>query len=167
MNCYITEQIETTPYTQARLQLPESFTTGRTYLLQFARRVVFAAGGEQVALDLITETDTALILPPYLPPKPGVLEIKLIARLIDFAKTPLVTVDLLYEDEANDVREATTLAFDDTSQNQSWTLSVKDVNRRLFRLEATYFVAPENTPHITEAQFSSTNLVVLPRFVSP
>ena len=41
LNCYIVEQIESTPYDTARLNLPESFTGGRTYQGQYGRRLVF------------------------------------------------------------------------------------------------------------------------------
>ena len=48
MNCYIAEQIETAPYNTARLNLPESFSDGRTYNIQFGRKLDFAAAGNQV-----------------------------------------------------------------------------------------------------------------------
>ena len=46
MNCYIVEQVETTPYNTARLNLPETFTGGRTYAIQYGRRLVFSGAGE-------------------------------------------------------------------------------------------------------------------------
>jgi PKD repeat protein len=45
---YIIEQVDQSPYTTARLYLPESFTGGRTYIVQFGRRLVFGGAGEQV-----------------------------------------------------------------------------------------------------------------------
>jgi len=42
LDCYIVEQNETLPYDSARLNLPESFTNGRTYRVQYGRRLVFA-----------------------------------------------------------------------------------------------------------------------------
>lgn len=48
LDCYIAEQIDTAPYTTARLNLPESFSAGRTYTIQFGRKVDFAAAGVQV-----------------------------------------------------------------------------------------------------------------------
>ncbi len=47
LNCYIAEQVETTPYSTARLNLPESFTGGRTYKVQYGRRLQFATAGTQ------------------------------------------------------------------------------------------------------------------------
>ena len=48
LNCYIAEQVESAPYDRARLNLPESFSDGRTYQVQYGRRLLFGAGGEQV-----------------------------------------------------------------------------------------------------------------------
>lgn len=48
VECYIVEQVESAPYDHARLNLPESFTGGRTYKVQFGRRYEFAAAGAQV-----------------------------------------------------------------------------------------------------------------------
>ena len=49
LNCYIVEQIEQSPYNRARLNLPESFTGGRHYWVQYGRRFVFGGAGEQTA----------------------------------------------------------------------------------------------------------------------
>jgi hypothetical protein len=38
------------------------------------------------------------------------------------------------------------------------------MNRRLFRKQVTYFVAPDNEPHVTDAEFTTRNLVILPPF---
>ncbi|RMG92176.1 MAG: hypothetical protein D6706_17325, partial [Chloroflexi bacterium] len=47
LNCHIAEQVESTPYTTTRLNLPETFTGGRTYAIQYGRRLVFSGSGEQ------------------------------------------------------------------------------------------------------------------------
>jgi len=44
---YTIEQVEQSPYTTTRFYLPESFTGGRTYIVQFGRRFVFAGAGQQ------------------------------------------------------------------------------------------------------------------------
>jgi PKD repeat protein len=48
LNCYIAEQVESAPYTTTRLNLPESFSNGRTYQIQYGRRLVFGSAGERV-----------------------------------------------------------------------------------------------------------------------
>ncbi|NOX61185.1 MAG: hypothetical protein GXP42_04460 [Chloroflexi bacterium] len=47
LNCYMAEQVESAPYTTTRLTLPESFTGGRVYQIQYGRRYVFANAGQQ------------------------------------------------------------------------------------------------------------------------
>ncbi|HOT93195.1 MAG TPA: CARDB domain-containing protein [Anaerolineae bacterium] len=47
LNCYIVEQVETSPYTTGRLNLPETFTNGRIYQVQYGRRLVFSGAGQQ------------------------------------------------------------------------------------------------------------------------
>ncbi len=49
LNCYVAEQFESAPYTSGRLNLPETFTGGRTYAVQYGRRLNFAAAGQQVS----------------------------------------------------------------------------------------------------------------------
>jgi hypothetical protein len=43
LTCCIVEQIEAAPYTAARLNLPEDFTGGRTYQVQYGRRLFLLA----------------------------------------------------------------------------------------------------------------------------
>lgn len=45
LDCYVVEQVESTPYDHTRLNLPESFTGGRHYWVQYARRHVFGSAG--------------------------------------------------------------------------------------------------------------------------
>ena len=47
ISCYIAEQLESSPYTTTRLQIPESFATSKTYAIKYARRLVFSASGNQ------------------------------------------------------------------------------------------------------------------------
>ncbi len=69
LDCYIAEQVENTPYTQGRLNLPENIPDGqsRTYRVQYGRKVDFAGAGEQVttlrlpAAMLATATLDALV----------------------------------------------------------------------------------------------------------
>ena len=46
VSCHIIEQIESSPYDSARLNLPESFTGGRHYMIQYGRRHVFSGPAE-------------------------------------------------------------------------------------------------------------------------
>ncbi|MBX2998770.1 MAG: hypothetical protein KF893_09700 [Caldilineaceae bacterium] len=46
IDCYVAEQIESAPYTTARLNLPENVTGGNIYRMQYARRLTLASAGE-------------------------------------------------------------------------------------------------------------------------
>lgn len=46
LSCYIAEQIESSPFNRGRLNLPESFSNGRTYQVQYGRRFNFTGAAE-------------------------------------------------------------------------------------------------------------------------
>jgi hypothetical protein len=115
LNCYSTEQVETAPYTNARLNLPETFSNGRTYNVQFGQKFDFSASGEQA---------TALRVPA------GLVANSTLDVLVTNAGTGNVTLKL---DIGNDgswdweatqnVTNAATFASPDLSAafNQYWT----------------------------------------------
>ncbi|MXO90843.1 hypothetical protein [Pontixanthobacter aquaemixtae] len=123
--------------------------------------------GEDIVFDPIHGEDNALVLPRYNPPEPGTIHYQIMPTLIDFAKTPLVVVELLYEDEANGVRHENSFAFSASTQNMDWEIHVEDKNRRLLRQVTRHFVAPDNIPHEAEPAFQTSNLLVLKPFVAP
>ena len=47
ITCHIAEQVETTPYTTTLLKLPESFSAGRHYWIQYGRRLTYTGSGQQ------------------------------------------------------------------------------------------------------------------------
>lgn len=49
IDCFVTEQLPTTPYTATRLYLPDAVNGTQSYLVQYARRFVFAASGQQTS----------------------------------------------------------------------------------------------------------------------
>lgn len=121
-------------------------------------------GREPVVIGPFEETDTALILPPYHAPEAGTLEVRVMPSLIDFAKTPVVVADFLYEDEENDFSATHSIGFEAGSGTEVWTIPVKDVQRRLYRMTLTYFVAPDNNPVEMAPEFLTKSLVVVPPF---
>ena len=78
--------------------------------------------------------------------------------------TPLVTADLVYDDEVNRVRHTGSLAFDTSTRAGEWKVQVKDVNRKIYGYTLTYFVAPDNQPHVTDTQFQEKGLLVIPKY---
>ena len=49
ISCHLAEQLETPPYSTTLLNLPESFTSGRHYWIQYGRRLTYSASGQQPA----------------------------------------------------------------------------------------------------------------------
>lgn len=131
--------------------------------LRFSAAIThFPADGDPVTVPPFEETDPILVLPPYRAPQPGTLAVQVLPTLLDFTQTPLVTVDLEYEDDANDIRLVNSLAFGDKTP-QTWTFPVADLNRKLIGYRITYFVAPDMQPHVMEMQFQEKPLLVIPR----
>lgn len=48
LSCYRVEQVESSPYTSGRLNLPEEVTTSATYKVQYGRKIDFGAAGTSV-----------------------------------------------------------------------------------------------------------------------
>ena len=48
LDCHIIEQIESTPFDQGRLNLPESFDNGHSYQIQYGRFYTFTTASEQI-----------------------------------------------------------------------------------------------------------------------
>lgn len=135
--------------------------------LSYTARVThFPDDRDPVVIDIPDESDTALVLPPYKAPEAGTIEIRIMPSLIDFEKTPVVVVDLLYEDDANDFSTAHSIGFEAGATTQMWSIPAKDVARRLYQMTLTYFVAPDNQPVVKEPQFLTKSLIVVPPFVA-
>ncbi|MGS5089677.1 hypothetical protein ACVC7V_24605 [Hydrogenophaga sp. A37] len=123
----------------------------------------FPAGGDPVVLAPFEEEDPVLVLPPYQPPRPGLFRVQLVPSLIDFTKTPLVTIDLRYQDEVHGIDVSHAVALTDRTPME-WVVDVRDVNRRLYAHQITYFVAPDQVPHALPQAFTDKPLLVVPRF---
>ena len=83
-----------------------------------AQLTYFPANADPVKGPMIQEEDTVLVLPPYRKPKGGTLTVRVLPTLIDFSRTPLVVVDLSYEDEANGVQKIESVALTAKSEQQ-------------------------------------------------
>lgn len=123
----------------------------------------FPATGDPVVLPAFEEEDTVLVLPPYQPPRPGVFKVQLVGALIDFAQTPLVTVDLRYQDEVRGIDLSHAVAFSERA-TLDWAIEVGDLSRRFYSHQITYFVAPDQTPHTLPQVHTDKPLLVIPRW---
>ena len=101
----------------------------------------YSLGRDPVVLPETHETDTVVVLPQYRAPKPGKLTVQVIGSQVNFAETPIVAVDLAYDDGANNVHEIGALTLLPSAAVQPWTIDVKDVNQKQFSYSLTYYRA--------------------------
>src|SRR6266567_1063429 len=104
---------------------------------------------------------TVIVLPPYRPSKTGRLHVEFRSQLVDFDKTPIVTVDLVYDDVQNGIHEIGSLTFD-KKQTLIWEIDVKDVNQKLFCYTITYYTSSQTYPLQRVCQERTS--VIIPAF---
>jgi len=157
-------------YKAAGLNLSETFTfrdkTEQTWTidapdgapLEYNYRITYyPAGGNPITMREATEEDDELIVP--LCPR---LVVEFHPASVDFTVTPIVTLDLSYDDDQNNVHEAGALTFTD-KQKQLWSVFIKDRNAKTFKYTLTYFKA-DGTPQEKPAKASNASAIVIPRF---
>lgn len=157
------DRTETFVFTQKGSQLwklgaPEGVPLDYTY-----RVTHHPVDGDPVVMPEVREQDTVVVLQPYRPPKRGVLQVSLMGQLIDFAATPLVVVDLSYDDDENDVHEVASISFD-AKGVRSWEIPVKDINQKQYSYKITYFSAT-GEEHAGERKFQEIPRVIIPKLV--
>ena len=165
-------------YKSAEVELQETFTfrdkAPQTWSidvpqgapLEYTYEVTHSpAGGNNVTLPEATEHDAVLVIPRYKPadrPEPGKFSVPVFATLIDFATTPIVTLDLVYDDEANNVHAVGALTFTD-NKPQIWEVNVKDTNAKRFSYVVTYFTA-DGVAHALPALGQEAPRIIIPKY---
>jgi hypothetical protein len=119
------------------------------------------AGRDPVTLPPVRSTDTVVVLPAYRQPKGGKLQVQVFGSLVDFAATPIVTVDLRYDDDGNGEHEAGTLTLTERS-TQTWSVDVKDASLRQFGYRVTYYT-PDSAAHAADWKFQDAPRIILPK----
>lgn len=122
----------------------------------------FAAGGNPVRLPETTEHDTIVVIPPYHAPSSGKITVQVFATLVDFNVTPLVTMDLRYDDDTNFVHAVGALTFS-SSQTQTWEINVKDISQKQFSYRLFYFTA-DGMEHPAEPKVQDTPRIIIARY---
>ena len=119
-------------------------------------------GHDAITLPVVHSNDPLLILTPYHTPKPGHLIVDVMAQLIDFDKTPLVEVNLKYDDDQNEVHEVASFAFD-KKQTQRWDIEVKDTSHKLFGYSIVYYTS-DGQMHPTDIKYQEIPRIIIPQF---
>jgi hypothetical protein len=103
-----------------------------------------------------------VVIPGYRLPTSGKIAVQVFSTLVNFVTTPLVTVDLHYDDDLNNVHLGGALTFS-SNQTQSWEIGVKDLNQKQFSYKLSYFSA-DGIEHPLAPITQDTPRIVIPRF---
>lgn len=120
----------------------------------------YRADGQQVHVPPAPSDDDQLVVPKLLVPTVGA---QVIAKMIDFTATPVVTVDLHYADPAHGIDRSETLVFTDPTAQQ-WRIETAEGGPTSYTVAVTYSLADGSTvsrPAVTLA----SNVVMVPRYV--
>ena len=116
---------------------------------------------DPVTLPPQVEHDTVVVLPPYRPAVAGELAVDVIANLVDFGATPLVAVDLAYDDDENDYHLARDLVLSQDGEHRlTWKVPTKDARKVAFSYTITYFTK-DGSPHPGATGASTTPRVIV------
>jgi len=116
----------------------------------------FPISGDPIVLKETPEHDSVVVIPAYHLPIAGKIVVQVFPTLLDFSITPIVTVDLHYDDPLNNVHISGALTFT-TKETQTWEFNVKDINQKSFTYQLCYYtnesefsqpVKPQDTPRI-------------------
>lgn len=120
----------------------------------------YPAGGAPVRADPVAETDAVLVIPAH-PQRAGLLVVQVLGNLVDFAATPLVGVDLAFDDDARGVHATQSLTLDAAAPTATWTTPVPDAAAAGYRYRITWF-APDGTPSAGEWTPTAIPRIVVP-----
>lgn len=106
-----------------------------------------------------TDMDT-LVFPPADVPQ---VAATVIPRLLDFAATPAVEVDINYSDPANHVEYSDTLIFDGAGSSQAFQVFVEPDSPRTYQMTVTYYL-PDGSTSVRPAVTMQKNQILVPRY---
>jgi hypothetical protein len=130
----------------------------------FAYQVThFPAGRDPVVLTERRETDPIIVLPAYRAVSAGELRVQIMAQLVDFAVTPIVAVDLNYQDAPNGVDLSNSVSLDAGQRTANWVVPTRDARVTAFRSRVTHFLS-DGTQKAGEWQSSTIPRVVVPAY---
>jgi hypothetical protein len=121
----------------------------------------FPVDRDPVVLAERTENDPVVVLPAYRPAVPGLLEVRIIGTLVNYTETPIVAVDLAYDDDENGVHATHSVTLDTDNRATGWAQPIKDARAVGFRYRITWF---DKTGHPKQGEWSDS---LVPRIVIP
>jgi hypothetical protein len=119
----------------------------------------FPLEGPPVERDWKDEPGDTITVERYSVPRVGA---EFVPALIDFAATPVVEVDVAWNDPTSGQRGNQTLTFTDKTK-QSWFMVVPDTAARAYTVEITYFLADGSPVKTARISTEKTSLTI-PRY---
>jgi hypothetical protein len=149
---------------------PDEFRTWSVILKDLNKRkfqykilASFKDGSSPYQTDwLDSDGDQAL---PVLVKQASRLNVKLLANLLDFKVTPVVTTTLHYDDQQDNVHKVDTFAFTAASET-TWSFPIADDSPRKYRRAVTYNTADGQEINAAEETTDETVMVV-PKLLVP
>lgn len=118
------------------------------------------AGRERVIMPEVHEHDTVVVVPSYRPPR-DLLSVQILPLLLDLGATPIVVVDLRYDDEAAGLHQLGSITLTDKKPT-SWDILLKDPGRRAFSYRVTYY-SSDGTEHPTDWVSQDAPRIIIPK----
>ena len=122
----------------------------------------FPLEGPPVERDWRDEPGDTITVERYTVPRVGA---EFIPALLDFSVTPVVEVDVAWNDAQTGQRGNQTLSFTDKTK-QSWFMVVPDTAPRAYTVEITYYLADGNIVKTARISTEKTSLTI-PRYKPP
>jgi hypothetical protein len=135
---------------------PIDFTWQATYSLP---------GADPITTPPVREQNTMVILPAYRAPHSGKLTVSILGNLVDYDVTPLVGVDLQYDDDASNVHATGSFVLNKATPTATWDVDRNDAVANQFGYTLTYYT-PDGNPHPQPIKHDTAPRIIIPRYTA-
>lgn len=154
-------KVDTFPFTastEANWTFPIASDTLRKYRAQVTHNT---ADGLEVKQAEVTTDETVLVVPKLLVPE---IAVEVQPKVVSFVETPVVEVDVNYNDPAHNIVYEETLVFTSTDP-QKFRVQVDKNSPREYKIAVTYFLSDGKVVNKAPVTLDKSKIVV-PRYVA-
>lgn len=120
----------------------------------------FKADGSQLHVPPESTDATALIIPKLIVPD---IKVTAIPRMLNFTDTPVVELNITYQDPDHDIGFSDTLVFTENTE-QTFRIAVQEDSPRQYSVQVTYHLA-NGTAVARDAQILNKPRIIIPRYI--
>jgi hypothetical protein len=131
---------------------------------QYRYLASFKDGSPPLSVDWVTATGSQTV-PIAVRQNPEV-DLLIVPQLVDFDVTPIVEVDLHYDDQPGNVHQSESLVFKAAGDQQTWKFPIKDPTKKAYRYTVTYN-KHNGAPVVDPEQTTDNDKLVLQRLDTP